>query len=1057
MSRKIFIIIFFFILFPKSVLAISLEQELNYVNKDISSNQNNTVATYRPEINIYSPIEGKNYGNVVEIIYEVTDKNDEYGQNNLGPVSIYYSTSIDARQRILLASNLPSKGVFKWDTKEISGGDSFNIIVDATDKDGETGESISGIFSIDHTAPIFNIKTDPTVSRGEDVKIIVDSTKDLENLPSVSVAQKGFNYFDVVVKGSGKHFEGTYKVVSGYNGTAEIKVSGVDISGNTSDLVVGGGQFSVGVEPPPKPIILYPLNKEIILQDEIVNVSGKVRSDTEVILLVNGTEKFSTNPNREGLFLFSNIKLKPDFNYGNNTLSIIAKDAARNISESADISVKFNIAPEIFIESPDSGQSLGTSTIIAVKAIDKNKDKLKYNFEISKDRGANWTVLVEAVTSSRYVWDTTTLSDGEYFLKATVDDGATKKSVIVENLIIKNFLPTFFFADGEKSFTNAREYAISGSVMSSVKTSPRSNIILAEYSINGGKDWSPVTFEDSGKNLFDRKFIFYLSNLEEKKYDLKLRAMDDRGFYGIGSKTLYVIFEPPTTPIISSIKNGDIISDEFDENANLAGIQVNIIGTSKPKTVVRISLSGDTFSGATDNNGKFLVSDVAIKKHGKNVVSFFAEDEAGNKSQSAELYLIYNNAPTIKFLNPGAGGGLNHKTSIDFNLVDPDGDVITKTVLSYRSPEEKNFRSLDINPVGGKFEFDVTNFKEGFGYELKLDSSDGISSVSKTIQFYVDNTSPEIKLNEVKEKNFKKDFKFEVGGIAIDGLSGIEFVEYSFDDSHWFKADIAKGYLSNKSEFKIKYPFTLDDGEYEIKFRSIDSAGNKSNFFTKKIFVDTMPPRIGNFEFSYNGTPLYPENNIFEVTTHSVIGLRVSLESDTKEAAIFLNKDKIILNQESMTGLWIGELILNEQGEYLMQLNAKDKFGNIIEGKRIGSIIVSDDGAVKLIDSKTGGSEPVEGADIHVLIFDENSQAFINWTEKSHGFSNPIKTEADGRYTLFLPAGKFLISIKKPGLVNLKTNEFVISNPKFINVNFIMKKREGVRGFIEDILGKFII
>jgi len=105
---------------------------------------------HRPEIGIYSPIDGKTYGNLIEIIYEATDKNDELGQKSLGlpqsPVTIFYSKTTDTRQKVQLGSGLPAKGIFRWDTKDLPEGENYNIIIDATDSSGETGESISGDF-----------------------------------------------------------------------------------------------------------------------------------------------------------------------------------------------------------------------------------------------------------------------------------------------------------------------------------------------------------------------------------------------------------------------------------------------------------------------------------------------------------------------------------------------------------------------------------------------------------------------------------------------------------------------------------------------------------------------------------------------------------------------------------------------------------------------------------------------------------------------------------------------------------------------------------------------
>ncbi len=1019
---------------------------------------------YRPEIRIISPEEDGVYGKILDINYEATDKNDELGQSSLGlpqaPVTIYYSKGSDTRQKVQLGANLPTKGVFRWDTKDLNQIETYRIIIEAKDNSGETGEAISGEFLLDHTEPFFSVFTEPSISKGENVKIIVESTKDLKEPPKVKVAQKDFNNFNVEMVGEGKRFEGVYSVIRGYDGHASITVSGTDVSGNFGDVVVAGGRFSVGIEPPPKPIILSHLDKDILFSGTI-DVGGKARAETEVILSVNGKEKYSKFVDSEGNFLFTNIKLREDVNMGSNFLSIISRDAADNISESADISLKFNAEPEVFITFPITGQVLGTTTKIIIKASDKNRDKLIFDYEVSRDDGVSWSFLAKGLTKKEYLWDTTLLSDGEYRLRVTADDGTTKKQSVVGKLIIKNFLPLITFSVPEKIITNQNTYKISGVADNSPNVDKKVNIVSLEYSLDGGKNWTISSADDGKFDSPSEKFTLDIGLLPEGVHSVLFRVWDERGIFGRAQRTLIVDFGPPPPPVVNSFKDGEIVSLAMDEDRNLAGVQLNIGGTSEKNSKIVFVVNDKQFYGETLPSGIFSAKGVTIREHGNNKIIYYAEDEAGNKSQSSEMTIIYNNPPNIKFIEPRSGRGISKKSTLSFEIYDPDSDPIKSSVLSYKAPEATDFVVLDTNPSSGKFEFDASYLKEGPGYQLKIDASDGFSSSSKTIQFFVDTTLPSIYVDPIKNKVFKRELHFEASGYATDSLSGIDFVEYSLDEEHWWKAIITSGYMSKKAYFRIKHPFSLDDGEYEIKFRSVDGAGNFSKVWSESIVVDTMPPRIGGYELSYAGIQIYPENSKFVVLQGSQIAIRMSLEFDTKKMELSAG-DKIIEIKKNMaSGLWEGVIMTPEKGDFVLKINAEDIYSNRIEGKEIGVISVFPLGTVTERIGEDDGvninSANIQDAEINVLVFDEDGQRFVRWPGEAYGIKNPISSDENGEYRLFLPAGKYKISVKGDGLVNYSTDVFSLERPEFIDMRFKMKKREGVRGFLENILEKITV
>lgn len=87
-----------------------------------------------------------------------------------------------------------------------------------------------------------------------------------------------------------------------------------------------------------------------------------------------------------------------------------------------------------------------------------------------------------------------------------------------------------------------------------------------------------------------------------------------------------------------------------------------------------------------------------------------------------------------------------------------------------------------------------------------------------------------------------------------------------------------------------------------------------------------------------------------------------------------------------------------------------------------------------------------------VFLFNEEDQSWRKWQAEAYGLENPVFTDKSGEYNLFLPQGRYQIFIQKTGFQRLKSSGFEILNPRFINFDFELKKRRGIRGFLEDLL-----
>jgi len=1015
---------------------------------------------FRPSIKVQSPSGGV-FGGILLVEYRGNDDNDLGGGDTRGrfglgtaPVSLHYSDLIDVwdyriippEDKTLIVKDLPAIGTYQWRTDSMPEGDRYRIIAEVTDNFGDTSQDVSGFFSIDHAAPVFTVKTDPAVTKGEDIKIILEASEDLLEPPAVTVKQRGYRPVGVVMTGEKRHFEAVYHTIFGYDGPAIITAQGKDVAGNESNRIVSGGRFSVTVQPPEAPVIISPLDKDLVDADTIV-VNGTARADTEIVLTVNGLDTYKVKPDADGNFSIANVAISKTFNRGVNFLSVTAEDLGGNVGEAVSISVKFDSKPELSILSPKSSDILVATSTIRVEGQDQNNDKLVFRYEISRDNGANWLVLGDAKPERRLTWDTRDYPDGKYSVRVTASDGISNIEKQIDAVAVRNYLPLISFTDGERSGSKTGAFVVAGVVSVSPDLADPMAIASLEYSLDGGKEWKSVVATDGAFNSSAEQFSIAFKDFKEGIYSTLWRARDARGLYGKAVKIVIVDFGPPVIPVVTSPKLNQYISDADDKNKDIAGVQITVTGTAEPQSMVTVTVGDKKFTGVTGGDGQFAVPGVTIRTHGGNSLSIFAVDIAENRSEATTFSVLYNNPPTIKFLHPRAERGLNHEALVRWEIKDVDGDRARDITLSYRKGAEATFTTLVKNTSNSSYAFDVSNLPDAGDYQLKLEATDGITPVSATVPFFVDNEAPAISLTPFPETVFRKGFVLEASGRAYDNFSGVEFVEYSIDKIHWFKAVITDGFLSQAASFKVRHPFALEDGSYTVQFRSVDRAGNISTAQSQEIIVDTTPPRVGSFTISQGGIVLFPVNGYFQTLFQSPMRLVISMEEDTRSAELFINKEKVLLRPSG--GLWEADLPFATLGTSTLAVAAVDAVGNVLLPVTIGSVLVWPQGVVRAV-----GGEPLAGAKITVSVFNPDSDSFVRWDGESYDVSNPLTTDAVGEYALLLPEGRYRLTVQRVGFVRVRSSDIILSEPRFVSIDFTLLPRAGIQGVIENILEK---
>jgi hypothetical protein len=1060
--------------------------------------------SYRPDVTILAPKGPALFSSLATITYEASDQNDlgatepdsrPFGLS-LTPVSLFFSdkildwdhTLIDKEDKTFIVDKLPSSGSYDWHIKGLSPGSLYRIIVDAIDKVGELGETVSDFFTIDLTPPTFLLSIDPPVVRLESVHISVDVSEDLKEPPRVMVTQRGGKTVSVLMTGaieaavtgaiatssaeqaatatttpdivtpkqSARHFDGVYEILSGFDGTAFIAVSGVDRAGNIGTTILSGSSFNVGVEPPPTPPptpqVLSPLNKASFSSDEIV-VKGTSREDTDILLSVNGTPIATVKPGSDGAFVFERVMLNKMLPHGENILSVAARDQAGNTGEAVTLHVSVNGSPTVFIEAPLADALLsGTSTILRAKVSDLNNDPVVLKYEIrplsppSGSTGAeDWTALGETL-SGKLSFDTTLFPDGAYVLRAIASDSVTTTISALRNLSIKNQLPLIKFSDGRRTLSRGGEVMLSGTAIAPF-LSPRPTIVKLEYSGNG-IEWTPVPARDGAYDGTEERFAVTFTKRTEGIREIIWRATDSNGRSVMVKHSLVVDTTAPEAPTFLSFQQNAVVSSASDEDRKNDGLQMTLFGKAEARSEVTLYIAGQTYHAEASFDGNWRQT-IDLKSSGVYIMRIAATDAAGNMSGTRTMRFTFNNAPEVVFIHPREGRGLHGIAQVDWFAKDPDGDTILHTVLSYRQGNTP-FVLLAKDPKDSSFAWDTKKLSVGGAYALRLEVSDGFATTSIILPIAIDNDPPVLSPLIVPRKTFGKNGILHVTGVVDDGLSGIEFVEYALtkegeavSSNIWFQAKITGGFLDKHSSYALDLPLDLPDGTYHLLVQAVDAAGNRSSVKEETLSIDSTSPVFGSLELLYRQGPLFPEQGYFVVPVAVPLTLALALEGDATTANVLIDGLSSPLKREDASGLWTTELSFTRVGTTTIDLSATDLSGNIGGKKSVATISVVSPGSI--MHEEEGNILPLEEKSIEVFVADSSGRVFSKWNTESSSYGAPIDL-GGGKYVLALPRGSYRLVISSDGSSTFTSDTLTLPEAQFVIQDVVLVKKQSFWG-----------
>lgn len=1019
---------------------------------------------YRPALTarITTPTKGTIFSRNALLDYKATSKS----------VSLYYSDKLDdweegtpipERDKVLIEKGVSPTGPYTWDTSNLTPGVPYRFIITTSAERGNILDAVSDPFTVDFLPPQFTVTTNPVITHGEDVSIVVDASEDLKSPPTVLVAQEGMaDSVSVTMQGAGSHYEGTYTVLPGHDGIAHIRsVSGMDLAGNEASTTEVG-TFAVGVETPPSPIISSPNNNDLIATSTI-DVLGTTRKDTRVTLTVNGKDTYDAKPDAQGTFSIRGIRVDASLDQGINTLRFVATDQTQLMSEPRTVLVRYNTTPQIDTTTPLIDASIDGSAVFDVQASDKNNDLLSYTYQIISARDfdsarsvnvtdSTWTTVADRIQSSRFKWDSTEMENGAYMYRILVSDGIDTVVSHPTRFFVRNTLPYFRFDDGKKTFARGAQVSVVGRVLVPGSASRISKI---EYSIPGSNKWIPVEFTLDTEYVAHFSVSFTIANPTEGVFPVLWRVSDDRSQEVQVNHPVVFDMTAPDTVTVTYPREGSVIRDSDDTNTRAKGQQITITGRAEPQTIASLTLDSalpQTIRVGAD--GRFIFRDVTIGARGTHTIAITTTDVAGNTSSIRTVHFIYDNPPDILFTSPKASRGLNGKTQVAWRVLDKDDDEILNEMLWFRRTSEA-WKLLGSHLSDHTFAWDVSAVPEAKNYELKLDAFDGFATTSRVISFAVDHTPPTLVSLSTKKELLGKTDTLYASGTARDALSGVESVEYSLVPVggkiiEWFGSLIESGYHSSRALFSIDYPKKLVDGSYSIFARAVDSAGNTSAVEQRNFIVDTLPPHVGPFGLTVQGVREVPDTTgtlYLYPDSKGVFG--VSLENDTAHASVIIGEQEFPLAKNIGSGLWEAVVSYNAANTEQLMISAEDRVGNSVSYKNIGSIIPMKRSFVSEIRSD-GTRVPHSGAHIVVVVRNDETgeEAPFDFGTRSV----PV-TDGDGAFELYLPSGTYVLKASVPGFSS-EVQKVSLAQTGPVTVNLKLTPRSRIGTWIENIFAK---
>jgi len=435
--------------------------------------------------------------------------------------------------------------------------------------------------------------------------------------------------------------------------SASIRYFAVDLAGNASDVTTS--TYVIDTTPPV--LAISTLRNGAYTNNEILNIAGTVRDDTEVRgITINGT---SVPFNGDGSFSHA-LLLKP----GSNAISVSATDAAGNLVAETRTVTLDQTAPVLAVSAPADNSKTGTYLLDIKGTLDKTSTVTVRR----KD------MLQNALMDNGTFTATIHLEPGYNTLEITATDLAGNQSSLKRTVLYDDQRPSLAIIEPTQDIrTNRNSLIIKGTA----------NDPHTAVGVSITKD-----SELFAPPVIDGTFEQAVTFTEEKTYTVTVSATNEVGTSTTVQRNVIFDITPPALAI-------------YPVTSPTAQSNQSIYGTREPGATVTVTCPTATAGTVVYPTATTWQVELFGLAEGANVITATSADEAGNVvSASATVVFAQETAtPTITLsVSPDQIWSPNHKL-VPVTIsggVEANGTVISSVAISVRDEYEK----CDYSNVG---------------------------------------------------------------------------------------------------------------------------------------------------------------------------------------------------------------------------------------------------------------------------------------------------------------------------------------------------------------------
>ena len=476
---------------------------------------------------------------------------------------------------------------------------------------------------------------------------------------------------------------------------------------------------------------------------------------------------------------------------------------------------------------------------------------------------------------------------------------------------------------------------------------------------------------EAGENLVFNNGKVEIPFNEEGVYEIQVSGNDQSGnaIAENDSKIKFTIDkEAPTVEFFDEEDSGTKLISENVYNMDKVKVKV------EDKALDYGSLSFKVKKYLNDNDTEYIKYEDLEFENGEVIIPFNEDgiyeiqvsgtDRSGNRiaEQDGKIKLIIDKTkPVVSIEDQNEYKNTVEPVIFSVNEVNFEQSNLDFTVKKTKANSElepievKEENIKKISEENGVYKFELVGlFKEDAKYDVTINFNDKAGNSIDTeksknqVSFTVDKTQPTINIQQIKNKDYYKDNR-DVTITTFDVNNEINNIIITKDGKDYIKEKLEKegkkiGFLKQGKTATLKHLFT-EEGNYEVKVESIDSAGNKAESENIRFVIDKEAPTVEFFNEVDSETKLINEN-VYNIDKVKVKVSDKNLDDNNIRFDVkkYLNdSDTVEVDYKNEAGEKLGfkdgEVIIpfNEDGIYEIQVSGTDKSGNPIN-EEVGKI-----------------------------------------------------------------------------------------------------------------------